>query len=379
MKHHNVSPIKRVHTNAKGEKVVRWRARYPGPDGRYRYAKPAWNGGSATFVRKKDAQRAINEALGSPMTSDTVDGFLRVWQQPGRSERTAKTNRHRMSRIVDLQIEGKRLGSWKLAELDLGHMEILVDRLFVEQGRSPQGVTNMIRALSVLFEDARKLRLCDHNPTRGVRVSSNDRRATKANRRARVWSVADLHRFTTGGRAEVRVKLDPQPVGAAFDYEAMLRVFTDCGLRLGEVLALKRDHFTGDTLLVRGNAHNGVITEGDTEQKRHVRDVPVPPGLATLLREMMPRIGTDLLFPTPRGKVWRERNFYRDVWEPARRATGLRVNPHDCRHSWVSHLRAAGMDDARLALIAGHRVETMLSRYTHAVVEDDQRIGEVFG
>ena len=32
------------------------------------------------------------------------------------------------------------------------------------------------------------------------------------------------------------------------------------------------------------------------------------------------RIETNLLFPTPAGKLWRDRNFYRDVWYQARDA-----------------------------------------------------------
>jgi site-specific recombinase XerD len=74
-----------------------------------------------------------------------------------------------------------------------------------------------------------------------------------------------------------------------------------------------------------------------------------------------------LLFPTPRERLWRERTFYRDVWRPTREASGLDIRPYECRHSYVTHLRAAGVNDADLAEIAGHRVETMLARYTHAV------------
>ncbi len=65
--------------------------------------------------------------------------------------------------------------------------------------------------------------------------------------------------------------------------------------------------------------------------------------------------------------MWRERNFYRDVWGPAQQASGLDIRPHECRHSYVTHLRAAGVNDADLAEIAGHRVETMLARYVHAM------------
>jgi site-specific recombinase XerD len=72
-----------------------------------------------------------------------------------------------------------------------------------------------------------------------------------------------------------------------------------------------------------------------------------------------------LLFPTPRGRLWRERTFYRDVWRPTQEASALDIRPHECRHSYVTHLRRTGVNDADLAEIVGHRVETMLSRYTH--------------
>jgi hypothetical protein len=56
--------------------------------------------------------------------------------------------------------------------------------------------------------------------------------------------------------------------------------------------------------------------------------------------------------------VWRINNFYRDVWRPARRASGLECTPQDFRHSYVSNLSAADIDVADLADISGHSVET---------------------
>ena len=54
------SPIKR--RNPSGQVV--WVARYTGRDGKRRIAKPTWNRGKGTFVRKAEAQRAIDEAYG---------------------------------------------------------------------------------------------------------------------------------------------------------------------------------------------------------------------------------------------------------------------------------------------------------------------------
>jgi integrase len=117
-----------------------------------------------------------------------------------------------------------------------------------------------------------------------------------------------------------------------------------------------------------------VILEGtktDHGEADAGRTVPVPATLAWLLQAQinLNRPDCQLLFPTPRGRLWRERTFYRDVWKPTQEATGLDIRPHECRHSYVTHLRAQGVNDADLAEIVGHRVETMLAWYTHAVGE----------
>ena len=49
------------------------------------------------------------------------------------------------------------------------------------------------------------------------------------------------------------------------------------------------------------------------------------------------------------------------------------------RHSYVSHLRAAGVDDADLAAIAGHTVLTMVTHYTHALGKSFDQVRGVIG
>jgi integrase len=169
---------------------------------------------------------------------------------------------------------------------------------------------------------------------------------------------------------------------AAGRYEAMVRVFTDCGLRLGEVLPLRREDFDGETLQVRRTAHEGQILEGtktDHGEPNAGRVVPVPATLAWMLEAQLQVSDDELLFTTPTGRIWRERNFYRDVWRPTQQASGLDLRPHECRHSYVTHLRNRSINDADLAAIAGHRVETMLARYTHAVGKSFSEIRRSIG
>jgi integrase len=159
---------------------------------------------------------------------------------------------------------------------------------------------------------------------------------------------------------------------AAGRYEALVRTFTDTGMRLGEVLSLRPEDFDGETLQVRRTTHEGRILEGtktDHGEEDAGRVVPVPATLAWLLEAQINLNGPDckLLFPTPRGRLWRERTFYRDVWKPTQEASGLDIRPHECRHSYVTQLRRRGtVDDADLAQIVGHRVDTMLAWYAHS-------------
>jgi integrase len=346
------SPIKR--RNPSGEVV--WLARYTGRDGKRHIAKPSWNRGKGTFRRKGEAQKAIEEAYGLSDRPDTLGAYFEKWtERHPRSERTNATNEHRISRVTDVEIEGITLKDWPLRELRRRHALALVDQMLRVQGRATTGAVGILRSLSAMAEDAITDEVCDLNPFKGVRVRANDPRAQKKPRPIRVFTFDQMHAFAR----------------SAGDYEAMIRVFTDTGLRLGEVLPLRREDFDGDTLQVRRTAHEGEILEGTKTDHGEIdagRTIPVPATLAWMLEAQIRINGDrDLLFTTPTGRMWRERNFYRDIWRPTQKASGLDIRPHECRHSYVTHLRARGINDADLAEIVGHRVETMLARYTHAV------------
>lgn len=347
------APVKR--RNPSGEVV--WVARYTGRDGRRHIAKPAWNRGKGTFKRKGEAQQAIDEAYGLSDRPDTLGEYAATWTfRHPRSERTNETNEHRIGRVLDVEVEGIPLKQWPLRELRRRHALALVDHMLRVQGRATTGVVGILRSLSAMAEDAITDEVADLNPFKGVRIRANDPRAKKKPRPIRVFSFEQMHAFAK----------------AAGRYEAMVRVFTDTGMRLGEVLPLRVEDFDGETLKIRRTAHEGAVLQGTkTDHGEHDagRTVPVPATLAWMLEAQINLNGEDcdLLFTTPTGRMWRERNFYRDIWKPAQQASGLDIRPHECRHSYVTHLRASGINDADLAEIAGHRVETMLARYTHAV------------
>ncbi len=347
-----------------GGKTV-WVARYKDERGRVRIARPTWNGGSGTFELKRDAQRAIDEGARQrvPERASTVGRYVALWLQAHpRSERTDRTNAGRIRNVLDVELEGLPLAEWDMRELRRRHAAELVAKMLTDQGRSPGGARNILRSLSAMTEDAITDEVCELNPWLRVTVRDDDRRASKHARRLRVRSFDEMHAFAAqSGR-----------------YEAMIRTLSDCGLRVGELFALQRAHLDDGMLRIRGTAWEGRVLEGSRE-KNHNRDVPVPPGLSIALREMPVRIDSSLLFPSPRGSLWRYSNWHRRVWQPTIEQAGIDPTPHEFRHSWVTHLRASGVDPADLADVAGHSVRTATTRYTHPLRRSFEQIRAVVG
>lgn len=353
----NEKPLRRA-TGAK----VRWVARYTDRDGKRKSAgtfakegpckKPTGDGQCC-------AQHAIWHAYETaPVVGvearvtvgayyqgvEPRDGWLDRHPRP---ERTEMGYRGRVAAVLEVDVEGQPFAAWPLADLKRKHIARLVDVMLRDHGRAASGTRAVVSVLSSMFEDAITDDVMEMNPAVGVRISDRDPRVRKAKRERVLASWEQMHAFAR----------------AAGPHEVMVRLLSDCGLRLGEMLALQASDDHRDFLVVERNAWHGVASPGTKQGKR--REVPVPPGL----RAVLDAYATPLrgpLFPSPSGGVWHERSFYRVVWYPARRASGLMLNPHDFRHSFVSHMRAAGVDPADLARASGQTVATATNIYTHS-------------
>ena len=299
----------------------------------------------------------------------TARTYLQTWlERYPRADRTNTTNEGRVRAVLDVKIGRRPFGDWPMEEVRPREAVDLLDYMLREQGRAAAGAAGILSVLAAMWRDA----ICDGhastNPFREVTVRANDSRVRKAPRRLRVYSWQQMHELAAAA---------PGRYG-----EAMCRVLSDAGLRLGEMLPLERADVrlngcpdpecrAGDVphLHVQRTAHEGRVTPG-TKSARHRdgRVAPVGEGLERVLRALPPRIDTPLLLPSLRGKVLRAERFYREVWYPARRAVGLAdVTPHEFRHSWVSLMRAAGVDVADVADAAGHTIETATAKYTHGL------------
>lgn len=388
MSPHREKPYKRSYPSGK----VKWVARYTRPDGS-RDTSGTFDLRGPCRAERDDglccAQHAIDHAYdadrrGAP---DTLGAYFATWpERHPRSERTNDTNRHRIERVLSVKIEGLALKDWPMRDLKRRHALDLVTVMLVDQGRAVTGARNIMSSLSAMAEDAWTDEICDGNPFRGVKIRASDVRVRKQRKKLRVFTFEDLRKLAAAA-ATAKTGKDPhspmnkwRPVYA----EAMLRLLSDCGLRLGELPAIYRTDLRGDILEIRRTAHEGKIQDGtktDHGDPEGGRDVPVAPTLLAMLQALPARIDIELplMFPTATGKLWRERNWYRDVLEPARKATGITATPQEMRHTYVSRLRAAGVDPADLADMTGHTEETATGHYTHALKQSYDNVRGLIG
>ena len=134
---------------------------------------------------------------------------------------------------------------------------------------------------------------------------------------------------------------------------AMVSVALHSGMRLGEILNLCWHDldFESSFILVR-DSKNG-----------EARHVPMDATLSVLFRAYPHRLGTDLVFSSPRGG--RIVDVRTGFLNSCKRAGLTDLHFHDLRHTFASQFVMAGGDLYILKEILGHKSPAMAARYAH--------------
>lgn len=250
------------------------------------------------------------------------------------------------------------LGNVELAKLSPSMLRAWLSDLTTKKGRSgpikPATVSQAYRTLNRVLSAAVDNELLGRNPLRGVNPPRSD---------------SEPMRFLTHS--------DVATLAAAIDerYRALVLVAAYCGLRAGELSALRRKHVD---LLRRSIT---VVEQVQWIRGRHEvsppksaagrRSVALPRIVVSALEEQLSQYAepgvNGLIFPSPEGGFLRLENFRKRVWGPAVEAAGLApLRLHDLRHTCASLGIAAGADVKVLQQMLGHASAVLtLDRYGH--------------
>jgi integrase len=108
--------------------------------------------------------------------------------------------------------------------------------------------------------------------------------------------------------------------------------------------------------------------DGCTKTGQSKRDVLIHDELAQVLRELKPAEASpaDYVFVGPRAKPINQDNFHNREWRPALEALGIRLRPnYAMRHTYISHLLAAGATPLFVARQTGTSLEMIERHYGH--------------
>lgn len=153
-----------------------------------------------------------------------------------------------------------------------------------------------------------------------------------------------------------------------------------CGLRLGEVLALRWEDFDFAERLIRvRHSLDAFDVLKGTKTKAGLRDVPMPQILLTELEAWRPHVAANergLIFRSKSGKRISTASFHRNYWQPALDDAdlgpddrGRRFHFHALRHFAASMMIAGGIPMPDVAKLLGHSSFDMtLQVYAHPVL-----------
>lgn len=250
--------------------------------------------------------------------SKAVDMFIN-FKSKELSPRTVKEYRSDLERFIRV------VGDKPVEEIKVSDIVMFRSSL----NCSPSLINRRLSALSSFFKFLVDMELVNRSPVKpSLRIRKVQQRIPEALTEEEIKKILDAAR-ERGFR----------------DY-LMVKTILYCGLRISELLSLKRDNLK----TYKGKLVLQVIGKGNKE-----RFIPVPPKLA---EELMAYASSceDRLFPISyQGAKY--------IFNKIKEKTGINVHPHKLRHTFATILVDRGVDIRVIQAFLGHASPNTSARY----------------
>ncbi len=227
-----------------------------------------------------------------------------------------------------------------------------------ERGLSSRTSARYLSALKGFYSWAKREGLIMDNPTQDVMRPRQGLSIPK------ILSEADVEALLAAPDTDTTIGLRDR---------AMLEVLYAAGLRVSELVALTLPQINFNRGLVR------LVGKGNKERL-------VPLGESALdwlqrylkqARPLLVAAGSDVVFPSKRGKQMTRQTFWYRLKAVAK-AAGIQkpLSPHTLRHAFASHLLNHGADLRVVQLLLGHSDLSTTQIYTHVAQERLSKLHE---
>lgn len=134
------------------------------------------------------------------------------------------------------------------------------------------------------------------------------------------------------------------------------------GVRIGELLDLKKENV---------NLKEKYFDVVASKTQAGIRRVPIADKVFPFFCDWYYMNDCEYLISTPEGAHFTYRNYYDSYWKPFIAQMEIEHRPHDTRHTCVSLLASAGVDERIIKKIVGHKGQGVTQIvYTHFEIEE---------
>lgn len=147
------------------------------------------------------------------------------------------------------------------------------------------------------------------------------------------------------------------------EYYSIILMLIYTGLRIGELLDLeKKDVHLGERWFF--------VKESKTDAG--IRSVPIARKIMPFFEYWYNKNDCPYLISTPDAQHFEYRNYFDSYWKPLLKHIGMESHrPHDTRHTCISMLTAAKVDERFVQKIVGHKGQNVTQQvYTHLEIEE---------
>lgn len=140
-------------------------------------------------------------------------------------------------------------------------------------------------------------------------------------------------------------------------YFTILLMLIYSGCRISELLDLKKENV---------NLKERWFDVTVSKTTAGIRKVPIADKVFPFFEYWYNLNNCEYLLSTPDGKHFEYRNYYDSYWKPLIEQLNMEHRPHDTRHTCISLLADAGIDERLIKRIVGHKGQGVTQQvYTH--------------
>lgn len=145
------------------------------------------------------------------------------------------------------------------------------------------------------------------------------------------------------------------------EYFKVILMLIYSGVRISELLDLKKENV---------NLKEKWFDVTASKTQAGIRKVPINDKVLPFFQEWMTKNDSEYLISTPDGKHFAYQHYYNFYWTPLMQQIGMNHTPHCTRHTCVSLLADAGVDERLIKKIVGHKGQGVTQTvYTHFEIE----------